>query len=104
MLLYFELITFKPVSFSNYEEEDNNNNNNNNNNNDEINSLDMFTIEIKLSNHCFKREINTDLKEAQKLENYQQNSTNFKVHVILPVLLSFFLVSTLIVIALFIRR
>ena len=65
MLLYFELITFKPVSFSNYEEEDNNNNNNNNNNNDEINSLDMFTIEIKLSNHYFKREINTDLKEAQ---------------------------------------
>ena len=91
-------INFKPVSFSNYEEEDNNNNN------DETNSLDMFTIEIKLSNHCFKREINTDLKEAQKLENYQHNSTNFKVHVILPVLLSFFLVSTLIVIALFIRR
>lgn len=66
-------------------------------------SLDVFTIEIKLANHCFKRD---DLSNTQqKLENYQQASgMNYKVHVILPVVLSFFFVSMLIILTVLIRR
>jgi len=81
-------------------------------NDEEINSnsLDLFAIEVKLSNNCVKKEDSSQFQRdfidtnTQKMENIQSSSSNYKVHIVLPIVLSFFLVSMVIIVTVFLRR
>lgn len=85
----------------------------------ESNKIEVFTIEVKVFNSCSRKDTSkasqytfNQVYLPSTYENSRQNEnrlgnesqTNLKVHVILPILLSFFFVTFIILIAIFFRR
>ena len=85
----------------------------------ESNKIEVFTIEVKVFNSCSRKDTSKASQYTfnqaylpSTYENSRQNEnrlgnesqTSLKVHVILPILLSFFFVTFIILIAIFFRR